>query len=89
MRDSKIFDTLEITDELKDYQQTVNLLDLEMNIISMYQAFYEQHKQKHGTFRHLKNPDYSQKMQERYNNIFCNINQTIEAKLQYHKRDSR
>ena len=80
-----MYDTQEISDEIKDSQQAIIYLDLEMNSIAMYQSFYQQHKLKHGTFRDLKNPEYSLRMQERYNSIFCKINETIESKLQYQR----
>ena len=78
-----MYDVLDITDQFKDYSEVAKLLDIEINPVGMYQAFYKQHKNKTKTFRHLKEPDYSRKMNNRIDWVFCQMNLTIESKISY------
>lgn len=55
----------------------------ETDCMGMYNAFYEQHKQKHGSFKGLKGEDYHKAMESRYNYICCMINEVIESKAEY------
>lgn len=76
----------DITESFKDYQETADMLNLDMEIVLMYQSFYEHHKQIHGSYKDLiMQPEYEQKMNERNDYIFCRINTTIESKLEYEK----
>ena len=75
--------------QINEFQETIKYLGLEMEAIMMYQTFYYQHKQKHGSYKvYIANKDgeYIKKMQEREDWIGCMINETIESKLDYEKK---
>ena len=70
--------------EINHYQLLANDAGVKVNVIGMYQAFYTQHKEKYGSFkRYFGTTKYDEKMQERYDYIFDNINDTIESKLRF------
>lgn len=70
--------------EVNHYQGSADDAGIDVNVIMMYQSFYTQHKEKYGSFKkYFGTPEYDSKMQERYEYIFDNINDTIESKLMY------
>lgn len=75
----------EIGEIVRDLHSVVVMKELELCVHTMYQAFYHQHKLEYGTGKvHIADGEsYQRFMDERYNFIFCSINETIEAKLSY------
>lgn len=77
-------------DNIIDWQMNVyhiaKIKGLDLNAVMMYQAFYEQHKQKYGSARHLKGNDYYQAMQDRYEWAMCQMNDTLEGMILYQKK---
>ena len=70
--------------EINHCQGMADDAGIEVNVINMYQALYTQHKMVHGSFKkYIGTAQYDIKMQERYDFIFDNINDTIESKLMY------
>ena len=67
--------------EMMYFAEVCDLL-LEVNVPMMYNAFYEQHKNKHGSYKkYLNNPKlYEEKMIERYNYCKQQVKQVITAK---------
>ncbi len=74
----------EIVGWQREVQQSADMLGLEVDAISMYQAFYEQHKEKHGSFKkYIGTDQYGSKMDERYDFIICCMNEVLESKQNY------
>lgn len=78
---------MDVSDRLKEmnhYQLIADDAGIECNVIMMYQALYTQHKEKFGTNKkYINTVQYDKKMQERYDWVFEQINDTIESKLMY------
>jgi hypothetical protein len=68
---------------LVDFQQTIEYLGLDVDVMRMYDAFYNQAKMRDGSLREVKGTAYYQKMIDRYDVVFCQMNETIEAKLKF------
>ena len=60
-------------------------LHKDVNVINMYQAFYEQDKYIFGSYKDIKQPEYSKLMQQRYDRIFEYIDQTLDSRALYKK----
>lgn len=74
----------EINEVIKEHQETSDCLDVKASSILMYQAFYEQHKQSHGSNKiYLCKGEYIDKMQERYDWIFCQMYNVLESRILY------
>ena len=72
---------------IREHQETADNLELKMESIGMYQAFYEQHRQINGSYKiYLNTLSYQDKMQERYNWIFCQMHEALESKMLYEKK---
>ena len=72
----------EIINQLMDYKKIADQNNLNVDVMRMYQAFYHQHKNEHGSYASVKE-GYHQKMVERYQWIFDQIQDTIESKIKY------
>lgn len=70
---------------MRECNQKVLDLGLEkvLCIPEMYLVFYQQHLLEHGSYKkHLSSNNYDQFMQQRYDWIFNQVEQTIKAKQQ-------
>lgn len=70
--------------KVKELQEYAKSLDVEVDCLIMFQAFYNQHKMENGSYKvHIRDSNmYAQKMNERYNWIYKQIADTIEAKYE-------
>ena len=76
----------ELSEMLREFNTVAVDKELCLDIFTMYQAFYYQHKFKHGSFKPLLKEysgKYDEHMQKRYDYIVCQINDTIEGKIAY------
>lgn len=76
-------------DELVELQKRAESLNVDVDCGIMYRTFYDQHKEKHGSFvQFMKAPGvYDLKMRERHNWIYSQIAQTIDTKYQMSWKD--
>ena len=79
----------EIGELTRDLHYVGVMLDLEIDVQRMYLAFYEQHKEKYGTGKiRIRTNLYEQFMNARYDYIFCCINEVLESKLNYRRKQN-
>lgn len=76
---------------ISDFIELTKHLDKTKSIefcpVTMYQAFYRQHKEANGSYKHLlREGGYDKKMQEREDYVWCCINEVIESRLDYEKK---
>ena len=71
----------DIVSELSDIAFHAHKKDIEVNVFSMYSSLYEEHKDKHGSFKFSDN--YVKDMNSRYDWIVDNIWSVIENKEKY------
>ena len=67
---------------MREFKELDTLLGFGFNPVSMYQTFYEQHKNKFGSNKYLKE-NYQEKMEERYDWIVEQMNCVYESRLSY------
>ena len=75
---------MEISDvvkALKDYQLIADELNVKVDVIGMYQAFYEQHRMVYGSA--VGKSDYDLAMDERYLWCFKQVADVIDCKAKY------
>lgn len=68
---------------------SVNVMHrLDVDVQSMYLAFYNIHKQETGTGKEwIRDGNiYDKFMNKRYDYIFCCINEVLESKLEYRRK---
>jgi len=85
-------ETVELTYFITQFNQISVMNDLELCIPSMYEAFYYQHKFLHGSFKPLireKGDQYEKFMEKRFDYIICQLNDTIEGKINYKKKEKQ
>ena len=80
----------EIGELTRDLHYVGVMLDLEIDVQRMYLAFYEQHKEQTGTGKEwIKDGNtYDKFMNKRYDYIFCCINEVLESKLKYQRKNN-
>jgi len=74
--------------EIEKLQEYANDLGVDAECLRMYQAFYEQHKTTHGSYKqYIRTDEYDQKMQERDNWIYDRMKETIDCKYQMNREN--
>lgn len=72
-------------ENIVDIAYHANKQDLDLDIMGMKKAFYNQHKKIYGSLKFEPEPGYSKKMQERYKSIENNIWDVIDSHCIYER----
>ena len=77
-------DTEQVARKAIELQRYADNLGVDCNCLSMQQAFYEQDKEQHGSFKsYIGTPAYLPMMYGRHRRVLDQIKQTIDAKAMY------
>lgn len=77
--------------KFKELQQYATNLEVDVNVVQMYQALYHQHKVKHGSYKkHIQDGElYDKLMKERDEWIYNQIEEVIDCKYEMGWKDVR
>ena len=78
----------DISEIVKKYNKPCKELDL--NVVGMYQSFYQQHKNIEGSYsQYIGTNEYNLKMRQRHNWVIEKIEETINAKQMYKNNNGK
>jgi len=83
MEQDKIMDFDSYMSQLKQYDSLVKETELDCNVYRMADAFYYQHRLKHGSYKPLiSDPIYETLMSDRYKTLVGQVKDSIECKVE-------
>jgi len=75
---------------MKMQHDDLGLSDLEINVPALAQAYYNQHRTEHGSYKGFVNtPEYSKLMLQRYEWVDARIQETITSKYKFNRRNKK
>ena len=79
-----------INEAIMEHQEAANDIGIDICSFTMYQAFYQQHKMKHGSYKkYIQTNKYNKKIDERDNHILCQMHQVLEFKHNYQRKEQK